>query len=258
MYRAQNDENHKDDLIIGNLNAASLPGVLWYLHHEVVMVSPRKFGISRIRRIKITMTNTCDLHAKNRTLFGPYVAFDSGKCHVQNCADVWNQFGFAVGCQHIPFNTGMWAAYCKPPYCHYAHWYSLPGQCPEQNFNQKTEQCRALSPGGSCGIVNGARDCTYHAEDAGEVRLDELYQSGGGLDYNNQTDTGDGVTFWDGIYDPGKCKWRYDTIVDHFRTKYPQFPPTLPEPMCDQFSTDPKTFFHGTGSGFPRPSFNSY
>jgi len=251
MYRAQDDQNHRVD---ENINAASLPGVLWYLHHEVVMEVPRKFGITRIRRLKVTMTNTCDLYRKNKTLFGPYFAYDSGKCHVADCNSVFDEYGYTVGCQHIPYNVGMWAAYCQPPFCHYAHWYSLPGACPEAEFDQKTEQCKHRRPGGACKKVNGARDCTYNVEDAGEVRLDELYQPSGKLEYNNQTDHGDGVSFWDGIYDPAKCQFRYDTVVEHFKTKYPNQPATLPEPRCDQYASDPKTFFHTTGSGFPRTS----
>eukprot|EP00437_Effrenium_voratum_P071196 CAMPEP_0181508576 /NCGR_PEP_ID=MMETSP1110-20121109/59821_1 /TAXON_ID=174948 /ORGANISM="Symbiodinium sp., Strain CCMP421" /LENGTH=210 /DNA_ID=CAMNT_0023637949 /DNA_START=112 /DNA_END=740 /DNA_ORIENTATION=- len=54
MYRAVSDEVYPPL----NTNVASLPGVLWYLHHEVVIQAPRKFQISRILRYKVQMRAT--------------------------------------------------------------------------------------------------------------------------------------------------------------------------------------------------------
>merc|ERR1719333_962162 len=48
MYRVTGAK----DWPIENVNAASLGGVLWYLHNEVIVERPRKFGITRIRRFK--------------------------------------------------------------------------------------------------------------------------------------------------------------------------------------------------------------
>merc|ERR1712110_693139 len=66
MYRAQDDSNYHDE----NVNAADLAGVLWYFHHEVVIACPRKFGITRIRRLRVTVKNTCDLYSAEGTQFG--------------------------------------------------------------------------------------------------------------------------------------------------------------------------------------------
>jgi len=260
MYRVQNDENYPDE----NINTADLPGILWYLHHEVVTQCPRKFGISRIRRLKVTMKNTCDLYNEQQTQYGPYVAFDAGQCTVPNCAQIWQKYGQVVGCQHIPYNVGVYAAYCRPPNCRQAHWYSLPGKCPSQTLWAKTPDCIAQEPTGACPIgspVTGERGCTYHIEQAGELLLDEIYYvgnvqafcAGRKMEYNNQTDHGVGISFWDGIYDPAKCTDRLNTVRAKFKAKYPDMPASLDEPRCDWFKSDPGDYLHRTGSGFPRP-----
>lgn len=261
VYRAQQagKQKYKDQ----NINAANLAGVLWYLHHEVVMECPRKFGIEKIRRMKVTMQNTCDLYNDTKTQFGPYSAFDTGKCGVKGCDLVYQKYGSVVGCQHIPFNTGLFAAYCEQPNCGYAHWYSFPGPCTKQDAFTKTDECIAQDPGGLCNEVNGERDCTYKFENAGEVYLDELYKTvnqwypwsefcKSELEYNNKTDYGIGVTWWNEIYSSGKCRERYNNITALFKKKYPKMPESYPEPRCDYYETDPKDYFHRTGSGFDR------
>jgi len=259
LYRAQGPNSYEDV----NINAANLAGVLWYLHHEVVMVCPRKFGITRIRRLLVTMRNTCDLYKDKGTQFGPYSAFDSGACGVKGCSDVYKQYGPVVGCQHIPYNTGIFAAYCEQPNCGYPQWYSLPGPCTRSPFALKSKECMQEDPGGFCREVTGERDCTYYVEDAGEVFLDELYQTvskyytwdqfcKSELEYNNKTDYGIGVNFWNEIYNPTKCRERYNKIIRKFKEKYPKMPASLPEPRCDFYETDPKDYFNETGSGFSR------
>jgi len=75
MYRAVSDEEYPPI----NVNAASLGGVLWYLHNEVVIQYPRKFGITRISRIKVQTRATKPLMERNME-FGPRTAFDRGQC----------------------------------------------------------------------------------------------------------------------------------------------------------------------------------
>jgi len=261
-YRVQDDKNYPDE----NINAASLAGALWYIHHEVVIVCPRKFGMTRIRRMKVTMQNTCELYSSTQTNFGAFKAFDSARCHVDDCAETFSRYGFIVGCQHIPFNKGIFAAYCDKPHtaCRYPHWYSFPGKCPSMDYKNKANPICQHEAGGACKNVTGARDCTYHIEQAGEVTFDELYEStgpshnwaafcAGRKEYNNQTDKGEGVSFWDGIYSPHKCIERYDKVQAKFREKYPDMPVELDQPHCDYFKSDPiGNFLYNTGSGYSR------
>jgi len=208
------------------------------------------------RRLKVTVKNTCDLWKAKKTHFGPFFAFDSGKCHVKGCNHVWKKYGAVVGCQHIPFNTGVFAAYCMPPKCRYAHWYSFPGDCPQHAVGHKTDSCKKEHPGGFCEHVTGERDCTYNIEDAGEVRLDELYEfsgcGSGQMEYNNQTDRGVGLDFWDGIYNRDRCTDRLETVAAKFKAKYPDMTASADEPWCDFYESDPKDYFFNTGSGFNR------
>mmetsp|Transcript_19971 Transcript_19971/g.54432 ORF Transcript_19971/g.54432 Transcript_19971/m.54432 type:complete len:779 (-) Transcript_19971:324-2660(-) len=259
VYRAQDESTYKDQ----NVNAANLAGVLWYLHHEVVMECPRKFGITRIRRLKVTMQNTCDLYKETKTQFGPYVAFDSGRCGVDGCEKAYYKYGSIIGCQHMPFDTGIFSGYCEYPNCGYARWYSFPGPCTKMPVGKKTEECKADDPGGFCESVTGERDCTYHFEEAGDLSLDELYKTTtqyypwkefckSQLEYNNKTDYGIGVKFWNGIYNPARCMSRYLNITAAFKRKYPHLEETLPEPHCDYYKTDPGDYFSRTGSGFSR------
>jgi len=55
-------------------------------------------------------------------------------------------------------------------------WFSLPGACPEAPVAAKTAECVKRMPGGACSTLDqlGGWDCTYHAEPAGEVSLDEI------------------------------------------------------------------------------------
>jgi len=95
------------------------------------------------------------------------------------------------------------------------------------------------------------------------VRLDEIYKTvtkwypwkefcKSELEYNNKTDYGIGVKFWNGIYNPHLCRKRYNKIIKKFKEKYPKMPSTLPEPRCDFYGSDPKDYFTSTGSGFSR------
>merc|ERR1712194_671864 len=93
MYRAQSEAEYPME----NVNTGDLPGVLWYLHNEIVTMCPRKYGVIRIKRLRITVQN--DLALTSPWFYSPYVAFDRGKCTVPGCTSIWKQKGFAVGCQ---------------------------------------------------------------------------------------------------------------------------------------------------------------
>merc|ERR550532_1833872 len=127
------------------------------------------------------MQNTCDLYKQEKSNFGPYHAYDSGMCHVDSCKSDYQKFGYTVGCQHIPFNKGIFAAYCDQPHtaCRYPHWHSFPGECPSHDFRNKDAPVCKQEPGGSCKDVTGQRDCTYNIEKAGELKFDEIWDSTG-------------------------------------------------------------------------------
>lgn len=184
-----------------NNNAASLAGVMWYLHNEVVKtcdgtgflasataVGDRKFQIDLIRRVKITMKTTLPLKSAGMN-FGPLQSFDSGETtgpHLYSATDgvgtgwasvkEWEQFGYNVGCGYLgdwPHNSepGGWTSGKSYPDC---IWYSLAGPCPEMPRASATEACKVTQPGGLCAGPTGQGNCTYSYEEAGFINIDEL------------------------------------------------------------------------------------
>lgn len=251
MYRAQGVEDYPPE----NVNMADLAGVLWYLHREVVSSVPRKFHITRILRFKVTMKNTQDLYDRHPKQFGPFVAFDSATAHGRT--DIWRKYGFLVGCQIVDKALFNYAPPCDQPEdspsCHSGTWYSLPGACPEKKMEHKYPGCSLMWPGGRCpsAVVTGQHDCTYWAELAGEISLDELegikdYKHwwigpnekgdivpNGNIEYNYSMDRGVQMSFWNGRHSQAACTGRMNAVADLFKHKYPDLPRTLPEPPCD-------------------------
>lgn len=194
MYRGQSAAHYH----LENVNTADLAGVLWYLHHEVIPATPRKYHIDRIRRYKITLRTTQEFWNVHHANFAPFFAYDGGRCTTPSCLQFYHQYGFLVGCQMLRLEEGAYMAenqttnYCKPgsDECYAPLWYSLPGPCPHLglhylkgnretlNVNEgKTAECLQRMPGGQCrgdGLPTGAPDCTYSVEEAGEIMLDEL------------------------------------------------------------------------------------
>jgi len=247
-FYVYHDEADTDDGF-ENINAGDLPGLLWHLHTKVVVTCPRKFGITRVRRIKITMQNTYDLYNDSQTQFGPYLAFWHQKCFTRGCEDYYRRYGGVVGCQTLPYRRGAWGAYCSTGSCRPGHLYSLPGPCPAFAMGKKPQACKKELPGGSCKgkRVTGTRDCTYRAEDAGVVLINEVTGIGnydafckaGGLEYNRKTDRGKNFSFWDGMNDKTKCGHRLYQFLAHFKKKYPDQPVSLGEQECDWTWSDP-------------------
>lgn len=245
VYRAQDEKEYA----LENVNVADLPGVMWYLHNEVVGSVPRKFFITRILRYKITMRPASILYDHRKKNFGPFVAFDSGRCTVPHCDHIWNSLGFNMGCQ--PLNTTR-VAYFSPfktrpgPHHNDALWYSLPGPCPSAEHKQKNAACTAQMPGGQCNdpadLLSPDRTCTYRAQKAGEISLDELsgiedyfrwWSKEGNREYIWHEDKGQGTDFWDGREDPKKCAARMHKVQEVFKRKFPDMPVTYGEPPCD-------------------------
>lgn len=231
MYRMQDDRNFtwaNDDL-------ASLSGVTWYLHNEVVVQScPRKFDITRVLRLKVTMFNTPKMFDVRKGMFGQFATFDSGFCH--ECMDeIFSKYGFVVGCE----TPGASEVYNYGGFL--PIWYSLPGVCPSQPFNKKTKACEAREPGGQCDNPDGRDDCTWKYDYAGEVKIEELYDKGfdykefcakGGKEYDVGIDAGVQLSFWNDKKNPQRNAQRVQHLREVFQAKYPDTP-DLPEPWCD-------------------------
>ncbi|CAE6914019.1 unnamed protein product [Symbiodinium natans] len=213
MYRAVSDEVYPPL----NTNMASLGGALWYLHHEVVIQSPRKFDITRILRYKVQMRATTPL-LRLGMHFGVRLAYDKGQAtgpfvcgrneirsksgaidgySPKFCGDggfrkqylpdlkpykdeyEYAAYGYNVGCNKL----GEYPFPTDPVYYPNAVWYTMPGACPNNLYYDKDNSCQASNPGGYCpGIEpNGNGTCTWNYEEAGEISLDELV---GIKDYN--------------------------------------------------------------------------
>jgi len=257
MYRAMGPEHYA----MQNVNMASLGGVLWYLHREVVGTTPRKFHITRIARYSVTMKATDAYYNKTPNQFGPFVAFDSGSA--MGHSGLWQKYGFLVGCQLVDpglFNyvpSPSEQPSCSPPSalpCRAPKWYSLPGPCPEERFPDKSPACSRSWPGGRCPAgaeVAGSHTCTYSVAPAGEIFLDELegiknyatwwigtnattgaQTPNGNVEYNFSLDAGIGMDFWDGRHDRENCTRRMKAVEKLFSEKFPDLPATLPEPPC--------------------------
>lgn len=194
LYRAANDENYH----LENVNLANMPGVMTYLHHEVVCnggCPTRKFKITRIQRFKITSQATqaaftacrvdpgqCEhsmapfsrLGQPNGTghQFMRFIGFDRGK-------RAWTPLGLpSVGCAHAEINSSFYHHEYEG-----ATYYSLPGRCSSMEFDKSTPECLESEPGGECAEWwdVGISGCTWHAEPLGEVSVDDLTGFEGGL-----------------------------------------------------------------------------
>jgi len=226
MYRAQSAVNYPFE----NVNAADLPGVLWYLHNEIVTMCPRKYEIIRVRRMKVTLKRTPQV-SKTPFFYSPFTAIDNGMCTVPGCKESLERSGYSVGCQPRPYGDFM------------GHWYSLPGACPLSPNWQKTPECRRAFPGAACGCDRklGEGGCNYHVEEAGEVYLDEVtgvnnqsvFCQEGKVEYNRMEDRGRGLAFWNGFNDAVKVRERVQAFREAFRRKYPQMPLDLGPQHCE-------------------------
>lgn len=215
MYRAVGSNTYPPQ----NVNTGNLAGVLWYINNEVVSVTPRKFGITKIIRLVVHTRATAPLLAKGMN-FGVRFAFDGGKCTgPYDCAEAFRRYGYFVGCNKL----GEFPFPYTPVHYPDAVWYSLPGDCPLRPAGQKDDVCRASEKGGACtGIPTGTGTCTYSYSSAGEITLAEL-------------EAGQGNTYWSGLNDDGSCARRLEDARKLFAIKYPGSPTdsALQAPSCD-------------------------
>lgn len=142
-----------------NANAASLGGVLGYLHTEVIPDDmrehqdmenhKRKWDYDAIMLFNVTIKTPEAVQTKYANMMGPFTAFDSGRCTGgEAVCDFENSIGaFAPGRQEQTGNPRH--AYSN------AWWYSFP-------------QC------GYCEWPTGEADCTYTYNVVGMFKIDDL------------------------------------------------------------------------------------
>lgn len=268
MYRAVSNEDYAPV----NVNAGTLAGVLWYLHHEVVIQAPRKFEITRILRFKVTMRATQSLWDLGMS-FGSRFAFDYGQAtgpfvcgrdtsrggikpklcdgafdakilkQIRPYPDAfeWSKYGYFVGCN----NLGEYPFPMDPVYYPGAKWYSLPGKCPSKKYSDKSDGCEVADTGGYCPgeIPNGNGTCTWNYEMAGNITVDEMvnisdynaFGASGAREYDPYTDKGTRFDWWDGLKDSAKNQARVDSALRVFAEKYPDLTQAkdMTEPPCD-------------------------
>lgn len=236
LYQLEGDR----PLAAESSNLASLGGVMWLLHKSVVGHCPRPSNISKIARWKITVRNTDALYASKSSQFGHFTTFENGKC--QGCeTDSWKDTGFVVGCKTLDINEAAYTTNPPPAL------FSFPGPCPYKSYEDVDAGCRSASPGGACPAPTGAPDCTFAAERAGEITLDELSGRDSSesfeswcskhSEYNTVTDAGAGFSFWNGIHDKELCEERMEKLLFVFEQKYPAVDASaLGQPLCDSWA----------------------
>jgi len=242
MYRAQGPTNYPVD----NVNTASLGGLMWYVHNEVVSCAygdcqyVRRFGINRIVRYKVKTRATQPLHDAGMN-FGIRYAYDHGQCTGPwKCETQFEKYGYFVGCNNITsgFPFPDWPVYYD------GVWYSLPGACSSHVWEKQSLICEEDQPGGVCkGDPTGTGTCTYSVSPAGEIYIDELegiddylaFKEDGGQEFNKTLDVGVNMTFWNGINDTAKNAERVRKASDLFTRKYPNMPrdEDMATPPCD-------------------------
>jgi len=181
-----------------------------------------------------TMKVTPELYSRGHSNFANLVQFDAAKATAPWAPAIWKAFGYVPGC----FRNNRNVANYKN-----SVWYSLPGQCPSMDWRSKTSECRASEPGGMCPHPSGERSCTWHAEYAGEVSVEEFtgikdYNSwckeSGHQEYVWGEDRGRGTRFWDGKHDARKCERREGRLLKLFARKYRSMPANYGDPRCTQ------------------------
>jgi len=227
MYRAQAEDNHAPT----NAVLASPAGVMWHLHNEVVDSCPRRFGISRVLRYNVTVHNPEAVFADHKGQFSHFMDFQWGKCRNPDCDQWWTNFGYSVGCQtesahHYPEAT----------------FYSLPGPCPSEDLQGKSDECKSQAPGGNCIHPDGSGNCTWSAELVGNVSVDELsgihdiktFCADGKIEYSTKTDKGNGTDFWNGKQNETRNTERVAALLKLFDVHYPEVDTlAMPSPLCD-------------------------
>lgn len=205
-------------------NLANAAGVLRYVHNEIVgrhvsarakpPMCERGHGIDRIIRLTVTMHTTQAVYDKAHGQFMPFGAIDGQKYTVPGYDKLFEEYGYAVGCQ------GGDGAYPG------AAWYSFPAE-------------------GMCMFPSGGSTCTYTYSGSGSITLDQLtgidklggykkFCMDGGVEFNGPRSNDDGVTidFWKDYHDKEKNQNRTEALLKRF-DEAAWFHPDHEEPRCD-------------------------
>mmetsp|Transcript_92997 Transcript_92997/g.267544 ORF Transcript_92997/g.267544 Transcript_92997/m.267544 type:complete len:271 (+) Transcript_92997:36-848(+) len=212
--------------ILQNVDMANAEGILMLVHRHVVTQCPRNGDVTRIIRYIVTVRNTDALFKATKKQFAPYELFAGGKCVNTNgttpCLEEYGKYGYVVGCQVAPTSDPMYGNYAHPMF------FSFPGGG-DGEF-------------GECATPDGGPSCTWKADYAGEVRLDEMSgltdaftfcSTPGNVEYNMTLDKGHGSSFWDNRRDAGACAHRVRYLHELFKLKYPAYPTDLGYPKCE-------------------------
>lgn len=230
LYRAQKDAHYP----IENVNLANLPGVVHYLHTEIVPGScmddkwslgiMRKFQIDRVLRVRIRSMISHGLRQPPGEVhqFGRWQAMDYGVA--KGSGDYQS-----VGCKKISSRYPG------------AIYYSLPGRCHSKPFWDKSDSCRQQEPGGECpkGVVPDGIRCMWSAEVTGFVMVDDLsgISTHGYADHaafckaDGKEIRGSDICFWHGD-DRQHMEERVTTLESLFLAKYPSQGRDRPPPDC--------------------------
>ncbi|CAK0843080.1 unnamed protein product [Prorocentrum cordatum] len=234
-YRAVSSD---DKFQLKNVNIGNLAGVMWYLHNEVVVETPNKFGISRIVRARFRVTAPDKLLSIGMH-FGVRFSYDAGMCNgfgvgqdlqgKGSCDPFYKKYGFFVGCNYLNHFPFPMPSQGYPNHYRGARWYSLPAEsfCGEGDI-----------------VPTGEPDCIYSYELAGEIDISELagikdydaFIRQGGREYERAPDVGKSCGFWDQKFSTDHCDERLKAARHMFAKKHPDTPQDElddQEPPCD-------------------------
>ena len=250
---------------LSSVNTASLYGALKFIMTETIDTHTgytndtldgchRKNWVSYIHFYKFTICNSDealwwfnqreagyggDKEAYNYGEYGQYVTFDSGQCHHNDYCDYFHGLnkrsvlGPYVGWQNNSDDV-------RNP-TDESYWYSLPGECSEKPWGEKSDACVAAQPSGRCedGQEPDGETCTWKYEMLGQVELDDLvgitaitnpatsepfqnaseYCLAGNIEFERDNETYEfvqGLDFWKDPLDRAANKARVDTLLEKY------------------------------------------
>jgi len=193
-----------------NDDVAELPGVLKYIHTEVIPEhimghparSTREYAIDRIVKWRFKVQNTPGLlqNAGHSVDFGPYMAFDRGQNTYRPGDDIIMSWGDYVGIQRfVPYQKDpRYHGYSDSRYPTMGpyNWVSLSGSCPNLPWTCTSGYSpRCDHPGGP------TKRCPIEAPCPGKGNISSPAAQCVRYDSTGQTVTG------------GLCSWTDETVV---------------------------------------------